>query len=62
MRPQVIRCCLFIFGVGILYEINSLVYFGWHFFPKSDAEMLSDGIFFLIMAIFGAVLAFAKKE
>jgi hypothetical protein len=62
MRPQVIRCCLLIFGMGILYETFANIHFGCHWFSKSDAEMLSYGIFVLIMAIGVAVLAFAKKE
>ncbi len=37
--------------IGILYGFTETAYFGWNFFPKSDAEMICDGIGILITVI-----------
>lgn len=36
-------------AAGFFWHMNS--YFGWNASPKSDAELIADGILFLIIAI-----------
>lgn len=40
---------IFIFAVGWFVLQNA--YFGWNAFPRSDAELISDGIGFLLLAL-----------
>lgn len=39
------------FFTGALYLVIESRYFGWHMWPKSDAEMICDGIGLLIIAL-----------
>lgn len=36
---------------AIFYTIVETAYFGWNFTPKSDAEMICDGIGLLMLVI-----------
>lgn len=36
---------------AMLFEIGETAYFGWHWGPKSDAEIICDGISILIFAL-----------
>lgn len=36
---------------SLVYFLEENVYFGWHAFPQSDAELIADGIVFLLTAI-----------
>ena len=37
--------------VGLMWAVYETDYFGWHRRPSSDAEIICDGIAFLILAI-----------
>lgn len=40
-----------IWMIAILYAIVQNVYYGWNFFPKSEGELITDGIALLIFAL-----------
>lgn len=42
--------------MAIVFWLGETSYFGWNWGPKSDAEMICDGIAFLLLA-----LAFSKS-
>lgn len=39
------------FMLAIMFFVEENRYFGWNGLPKSDAELIADGIFLLIVAI-----------
>ncbi|MFH1027333.1 MAG: hypothetical protein V1791_04955 [Pseudomonadota bacterium] len=40
-----------IFGLAVFYGLMEISYFGWDMEPKSDAEMICNGINFLLFAL-----------
>lgn len=40
---------IFVIGLVFAYEQNE--YFGWHAWPQSDNELITDGIVLLIFAM-----------
>ena len=40
---------IFLFALFFAWEQNS--YFGWNMTPKSDAELMADGITLLLLAL-----------
>jgi len=36
--------------LAILYAFTETAYFGWNWSPQSDAEVIADGIVFLLFA------------
>lgn len=44
-----IRLWLWVIAIAFFVEQNA--YFGWNTFPKSDAELIADGIGFLLTAL-----------
>lgn len=40
-----------VFWTGQLWWLLETAHYGWNFAPASDAEMICDGIFILIMAL-----------
>jgi hypothetical protein len=40
-----------IFIISVIWVIHQNKYFGWNLEPKSDAELLADGISFLMVAL-----------
>ena len=40
-----------IFFIAIIYGITKIGYFGWNYESISDAEMICNGIMFLILAL-----------
>lgn len=40
-----------VWWVAVLWGLIEGDYFGWHFIPQSDAELICDGIAFLILAM-----------
>lgn len=41
----------YIFVIAIIYTLLECRHFGWHFFPRSDFEVVCDGIAWLMLAI-----------
>lgn len=39
------------FFVAVVFWVQANRYFGWHWTPQSDAELLADGIFMLLLAL-----------
>jgi hypothetical protein len=37
--------------VTLCFFLEENIYFGWHLKPKSDAELIADGILFLLLAM-----------
>jgi len=37
--------------LALLFAIASNAYFGWNWTPQSDAEVICDGIVFLLVAV-----------
>jgi hypothetical protein len=37
--------------LGLCFVFETYWYFGWHRWPKSDAEIICDGIGFVILAL-----------
>lgn len=46
-----------IFILAAFFGLFETAYFGWNFAPQSDAEMICDGITFLLFA-----LAYLRKS
>lgn len=42
---------LYILLITVLYGLVENLYFGWHWTPMSDAEMVCDGIGLLIFSL-----------
>lgn len=40
-----------VFWTGQFWWLTETAHYGWNFAPQSDAEMICDGIFILIMAL-----------
>lgn len=40
-----------VWWVAVLWALIESAYFGWNFTPQSDAELICDGISFLILAL-----------
>lgn len=40
-----------LFAIALVYGVMSNNYFGWNLIPKSDAEMITDGIALLMTCI-----------
>jgi len=40
-----------VLSIGIVYWIYFNCYFGWNMLPKSNTEIICDGIFVLIIAL-----------
>ncbi len=38
-------------GLVIVWFVSSNAYFGWSWRPQSDAEMICDGIAFVLLAL-----------
>lgn len=37
--------------IAMVYALGETHYFGWNRFPTSDAEMIADGIAFVLVAL-----------
>lgn len=44
-----IKCCAWI--VALEYFLKQNQYFGWNARPQSDAEVLADGMMFILVAL-----------
>ncbi len=42
---------LFVFTLAVMFLISQNQYFGWNKEPHSDAELMADGITFLLFAL-----------
>jgi hypothetical protein len=40
-----------VFICAVLFWLAQNSYFGWNWLPKSDAEMIADGITYLLLAM-----------
>ena len=40
-----------IFFMANAFAFEENAYFGWNMFPKSDAELIADGLVFLLFAL-----------
>jgi len=40
-----------VFLTGVFFGLLETAYFGWNFWPGSEAELICDGIALLIMAL-----------
>ena len=49
-----------IWFIGICWGVFENQYFGWNSLPQSNAELLADGLAFLLMAL--AVMTLPSKE
>jgi hypothetical protein len=37
--------------LSLTYWVHENIYFGWNMFPKSDAELIADGLIVFIFAL-----------
>ena len=51
---------IIIFIIAMMYFISQNNYFGWNRLPESDAEIISDGIYYILCALIFVVSN--KKE
>ena len=46
---RMISMNIYIFFVAVVFGLVETSYFGWNFFPSTDAELVCDGIFLLLL-------------